>query len=119
MITDREEVFVIGGHQSKELLEINDRIFNEMKLIPDYSLGKLDHPERLYYRSDHINFAQKDVPCLFITTGLHSDYHTVRDVYEKIDFDKFLNVTRLVYLIGHEVANREERIVVDNPYSTW
>lgn len=119
MISERESVFVIGGHQSKELLEINNNVFKKMQLKPDYTLGDLNHPDRLYYRSDHINFAQKDIPCLFITTGLHGDYHTIRDTYDRIDFEKFLKVTKLVYLLGFEVANRPERIEVDNPYSTW
>ncbi len=118
-MSDRETVYVIGGHQSTELRELNNQVFKKMGLAPDYSLGDLDHPDRLYYRSDHINFAQNDVPALFFTTGLHADYHTIRDTYDRIDFEKFLAVTRLVFMVGYEVANRPERIEVDNPYSGW
>ncbi|GEM_PF-7133947 len=32
---------------------------------------------------------------------------------------KFLVVTKLVFMVGYEVANRPERIVVDNPFSSW
>ncbi len=118
-MSDRETVFVIGGHQSTELRKLNNRVFERMGLKPDYSLGDLNHPDRLYYRSDHINFARNDVPALFFTTGLHADYHTIRDTYDRIDFEKFLTVTRLVFMVGYEVANRPERIVVDNPFSSW
>lgn len=118
-MSDRETVFVIGGHQSTELRDINNGVFEKMGLTPDYSLGDLDHPDRLYYRSDHFSFASNDVPALFFTTGLHSDYHTIRDTYDRIDFEKFLAVTKLVFMVGYEVANRPERIVVDNPFSSW
>jgi Zn-dependent M28 family amino/carboxypeptidase len=118
-MTDRETVFVIGGHQSIDLREINNKVFEKMRLTPDYSLGDLDHPDRLYYRSDHFNFARNDVPALFFTTGLHADYHTIRDTYDRIDFEKFLAVTRLAFMVGYEVANRTERIEVDNPFSSW
>lgn len=118
-MTDRETVFVIGGHQSTGLREINNKVFEKMRLTPDYSLGDLEHPDRLYYRSDHFNFARNDVPALFFTTGLHADYHTIRDTYDRIDFEKFLAVTRLAFMVGYEVANRTERIEVDNPFSSW
>ncbi|MBL8981190.1 MAG: M28 family peptidase, partial [Gemmatimonadetes bacterium] len=29
------------------------------------------HPERIYYRSDHYNYARKGIPIVFFTTGLH------------------------------------------------
>lgn len=118
-MSDRETVFVIGGHQSSQLCEINNRVFEKMGLNPDYSLGDLNHPDRLYYRSDHFSFASKDVPALFFTTGLHADYHTIRDTYDRIDFEKFLAVTKLVFMVGYELANLPERIVVDNPFSSW
>ena len=118
-MTTRESLFVIGGHQSSELMEINNNVFEKQSLTPDYSLNDRDHPERLYYRSDHINFASKDVPVLFFSTGIHTDYHTVRDTYDKIDFDKLYAVTKLVFILGYEIANRPQRISVDNPYSSW
>ena len=36
-----------------------------------------------------------------------------------IDFKKMELVTRTMYQIGLTVANRKERLVIDNPYSTW
>ena len=46
------------------------------------------HPEQLYYRSDHYNYAKHGIPIVFFTTGLHADYHKVTDSADKIDYDK-------------------------------
>jgi hypothetical protein len=61
----------------------------------------------------------KDIPILNFTTGIHSDYHSPRDVVGKIDFSKMEIVTRTIYAIGLEVADRKTRVTVDNPFSSW
>ena len=118
-MTGPNTVFVITGNQSSELLSIAEDIDRKSKLDFDYSLSGREHPLQLFSRSDHYNFVEKDIPVLFFTTGLHSDYHTPRDVIEKIDFNKMELVTRTMFEIGLEVANRKTRLIVDNPYSSW
>jgi len=68
------------------------------------------HPERIYFRSDHYSYASKGVPIIFFTSGLHPEYHKVSDEVSKIDFDKMARVTRLLYDVGWEVANRPTRV---------
>jgi hypothetical protein len=118
-VTDANKVFVITDNQSKELLSIAEEVDKGSVLDLDYSLSGRYHPLQLFARSDHYNFARKDIPVLFFTTGLHTDYHTTGDVVEKIDFKKLELVTRTMYQIGYIVANRKTRIVVDNPFSKW
>jgi Zn-dependent M28 family amino/carboxypeptidase len=67
------------------------------------------HPEQLYTRSDHYNYAKHGIPIVFFTTGLHADYHRVTDEPSKIDYDKLARVTELLYHIGVAVANRTTR----------
>jgi hypothetical protein len=85
----------------------------------DYSLSGRNNPLQLFSRSDHYNFVKKDIPILFFTTGLHSDYHRPGDVVEKLDFDKMEMITKMVYEIGYKISNRRDRLVVDNPFSKW
>jgi hypothetical protein len=118
-MTGPNSVFVITDNQSKELLSVADAVAKKINLTLDYSLSGRNHPLMLFARSDHYNFVQKDIPVLFFTTGLHTDYHTPGDVVEKIDFEKMEKVTRTMYEIGYRVANRKTRITVDNPFSKW
>ena len=118
-MTGPNSVFVITDSQSKDLRAIADDIDKKSDLNFDYSLSGRDHPLQLFARSDHYNFVRKDIPVLFFSTGIHSDYHTPRDVIEKIDFKKMELITRTMYEIGLTVANRKTRLVVDNPFSSW
>jgi hypothetical protein len=67
------------------------------------------HPEHIYERSDHYNYARKGIPIVFLTTGLHDDYHKVSDEPRKIEFDKMARVTRLMVEVGRAVANSQQR----------
>ena len=51
---------------------------------------------RFFYRSDHYNYAEKGVPIVFFTTGLHDDYHKVSDEPDKINYDKLARVSTLI-----------------------
>jgi len=118
-MTGPASVFVITDSQSKELRAIADDIDKKSPLDFDYSLSGRDNPLQLFARSDHYNFVRKDIPVLFFTTGLHTDYHTSGDTVDKIDFEKMEMITKTMYEIGLTVANRKTRLVVDNPFSKW
>jgi hypothetical protein len=63
--------------------------------------------ERLFFRSDHFNFAMKKVPALFFTSGLHADYHQPSDEPDTIDHDKLARTAQLVFWLGQEIANSD------------
>jgi len=118
-MTGKSDVFVITGYQSKELVDIANDIDKKSAINLDYSLSGKNSPLQLFSRSDHYNFVKKDIPILFFTTGLHTDYHKPGDSVEKIDFEKMELIAKMVYEIGLNVSNRKIRIKVDNPYSKW
>ena len=118
-MSGQNAVFVITGNQSRELVSIADKAAKKTGLELDYSLSGTSHPLSLFSRSDHYNFVMNDIPILFFTTGLHSDYHKPTDTIEKIDFNKMEMVTRTMFEIGYQVANQKTRIIVDNPFSRW
>lgn len=113
--TDPNYVYLIGSDMlSTELHNISEAVNEEyVGLDLDYTFNKEDDPNRYYYRSDHYNFAKNNIPVIFYFNGIHEDYHKVTDTIEKIDFKKIETITRLVFLTAWELANRDERIVVD------
>jgi hypothetical protein len=60
--------------------------------------------QRFFFRSDHFNFARKEIPSLFFFTGVHEDYHRPSDTVEKIDTEKAARVARLAFLTAWEIA---------------
>lgn len=58
-------------------------------------------------RSDYGPFWNEKIPFLFFSTGEHPDYHTPRDVPEKLDFDKIARVSSLVLKLVEATANAD------------
>jgi hypothetical protein len=109
-------VYIIGSDKlSSELHQINEEANQKhTNLTLDYTYNHPDDPNRFYYRSDHYNFAKNGIPAIFYFNGVHEDYHQPTDTVDKILFDKVEAITRLVFHTAWELANREERIVVDS-----
>jgi len=81
----------------------------------DYALDANGHPERIYCRSDHYNYARYGIPITFFTTGLHMDYHQLTDEPKYIDYVHMRDVAQLVHDVALNVANLDHRVVVDKP----
>jgi hypothetical protein len=108
-------VYVIGADKlSSELHEISEAT-NKLytNLIFDYTYNDVDHPDRLYYRSDHWNFAKNNIPVIFYFDGIHEDYHKPSDEIDKIEFDLLKKRTQCIFYTAWEIANREKRIALD------
>ena len=69
------------------------------------------HPEQIYFRSDHYNYAKKGIPIVFFTTGLHKQYHQVTDEAALIDYEKMARVGSLMFRTGIVLGNRGTRPV--------
>jgi Iap family predicted aminopeptidase len=108
-------IYPIGADRlSSELHEINEAMntkYTKMEL--DYKYNDRNDPERIYYRSDHYNFAKKGIPALFYFNGVHEDYHMPTDTPDKIEYDALAKRAQLAFAVAWELANREERIKVD------
>ena len=81
----------------------------------DYQFDANGHPERIYCRSDHYNYARYGIPITFFTTGLHPDYHQLTDEPQYIDYEHMTRVADLVRDIAVRVANLDHRPKVDKP----
>jgi hypothetical protein len=59
--------------------------------------------------SDHMSFMKRNVPSLFFHSGLHRDYHTVRDNPELMNTRKIARTSQLVFLTARHLANDHQR----------
>ena len=108
-------VYVIGSDRlSSELHTINEEVnakYTQLEL--DYKYNDRKDPERIYFRSDHYNFAKKGIPAIFFFNGIHADYHQSTDTPDKIEYDALAKRTQLAFVLAWELANRPDRIKVD------
>lgn len=110
-------LYLIGSDRlSSELHQISeDANATYVNLDLDYKYNAEDDPNRFYFRSDHYNFAKFDIPVIFYFNGVHADYHKPTDTVEKIEYDLLEKRAKLIFYTAWELANRDERPIVDNP----
>jgi hypothetical protein len=113
---EANSVYLIGSDRiSTELhnlvIDANASMAKPLRL--DFEFNDPADPEGLYYRSDHYSYAVKGIPVVFLTTGLHPDYHANTDSADRINFEKMTRITQLVYEIGLRTANLDHPPVRD------
>lgn len=108
-------VYVVGSamlsSQLKQIIEKENKALDNMEL--DYKFDDPKDPMKIYYRSDHYNFAKHGIPIAFFFDGIHEDYHQPTDTADKINYPLLAKRARLIFATAWDLANRSERIVVD------
>jgi hypothetical protein len=117
MLTGPDEIYVIGSRMMSDELAAKSVAVNGayMNINYNYHYDEPNDPERLFYRSDHFNYARKGIPIIFFFDGVHEDYHRPTDSPDKIDYQKMQTITRTVFILASEVANARTRPTVDRP----
>ncbi|MTH15467.1 M28 family peptidase [Flavobacterium sp. LC2016-01] len=108
-------VYVIGADRlSSELhntvVAQNDKY---IKMNLDFKFNDPKDPNHFYERSDHYNFAKHGIPAVFFFNGVHEDYHQKGDEPQKIEYDALAKRAQLAFVVAWDLANRENRPVVD------
>lgn len=111
-------VYVIGHDKLSSDLPVINEAANAKNgaLTLDYKFDDPNDTERIYYRSDHYNFARKGIPVLFFYDGmLKADYHKPTDTVEKINFNLYEKRVRMIFYTAWEIANRDDMLKRDIP----
>jgi len=123
VLVDSGEVMVIGPNVSSDdlgqTIDSANANYQKLKLnhfydvtAPDATHDNLGPPpngQRVFYRSDHYNFAKVGIPIAFLTGGLHVDYHRPTDTPDKIDYPQMQRIAKTVAAIGWELSNQTGR----------
>jgi hypothetical protein len=104
-------VYVVGDDKIstdlKTISEATNKKYLKMEL--DYKFNDPNDRQRIYFRSDHYNFAQKGVPIIFYYDGmLGGDYHKPTDTPDKINYNLMAKRAQLVFYTAWEMANRND-----------
>jgi Zn-dependent M28 family amino/carboxypeptidase len=109
-------VYVVGDDKlSSDLRTISEAANKKyLKLELDYKFNDPNDRQRIYYRSDHYNFAKNGVPIIFYYDGmLGADYHRPTDTPDKINYKLLAKRAQLVFYTAWEMANRNEMLKRD------
>ena len=108
-------VYVVGSDKLstdlKPISEGNNKKYSKLEL--DYKFDDPNDPLRIYYRSDHFNFAAKGVPIIFYFDGIHADYHRPTDTPDKINYDLMEKRAQFVFYTAWDMANRNDMLKRD------
>ena len=109
-------VYIVGDDKlSSDLKPINEaqnKKYTNLEL--DYKYNDPNDRERIYYRSDHYNFARNGVPIIFYTDGMQQpDYHRPTDTPDKINYELMAKRAQLVFYTAWEMANRNDMLKRD------
>lgn len=111
-------VYVVGDDKlSSDLRPISEGVNKKYaKLELDYKFNDPSDVNRIYYRSDHFNFAKRGVPIIFYYDGmLGADYHKPTDTPDKINYNLLAKRAQLVFYTAWEMANRNDMLKRDIP----
>jgi hypothetical protein len=109
-------VYVVGDDKLstdlKKISEATNKKYTKLEL--DYKFNDPNDRQRIYFRSDHYNFAQKGVPIIFYYDGmLDADYHKPTDTPDKINYNLMAKRAQLVFYTAWEMANRNAMLKRD------
>ncbi|HUS02733.1 MAG TPA: M28 family peptidase [Chitinophagaceae bacterium] len=111
-------VYVVGDDKlSTDLKTISTGINKKyINMELDYKYNDPADRQRIYFRSDHYNFAKKGVPIIFYYDGmLRPDYHRPTDTVDKINFNLMEKRVRFIFLTAWEMANMDNMLKRDIP----
>ncbi len=123
VLVKHDEIFVVGPDISssdlEKTLETVNNNYQKLNLnhfydttAPDAThdnLGPQPRGQRIFYRSDHYNFAKMGIPIAFFSDGLHPDYHRPTDTPDKIDYKQIEKVSRTVAAVAWVLGNQDGR----------
>jgi Zn-dependent M28 family amino/carboxypeptidase len=107
------EIYMYTDQKGKDILDLISTSAKKTGIV--VTNKGTDHP---FGSSDHASFRAKGVPSMFFNSGVYSDLHSINDDVEKIDFDKMERVSKMVFLIGYDIANQKKRFVPDTIKTT-
>ncbi len=105
--SNRNAVNVLGYSRSPDLRRAVERANRTTGLEVRFRYD--DNPSNLLRRSDQWPFLYREIPALFVHTGLHPDYHTERDTPEKLRYDKMTRIVRMVHQLSWNLAGDAQR----------
>lgn len=101
--------FWLGGVGTAEgLRKLCESVLDKTNAAPRMS-------EQSTRQSDNASFERKNIPNLFVNSGMHDDLHRPTDTVDKINAETGAEITRMMLHIALGTANREGKFQYKRP----
>lgn len=101
-------IYLIGSNllstQLHELSEAANSAYSNLTL--DYTFNDINHPLKVYQRSDQWSFVRQGVSSIFYFGGVHDDYHRQTDTADKINYNVLKNRSSLIFHTALTLLNQ-------------
>jgi Zn-dependent M28 family amino/carboxypeptidase len=111
-----DTIYSVGsGKISPQFQKLVEEVNSEtVNFVFNYKFDDPSDRQKIYYRSDHYNYAKHGIPIVFFYDYMMDDYHKDSDETDKINFEKIRKTAILVYNIALRTANLSERLKSEN-----
>lgn len=101
LIINLDMIGRLDANTKTMIFESNDNDITE-DLLTKYSTNLIQFQRKQGLIGDHSKFSTTGINCLFLSSGIHSDYHKTSDKKEKINYTGILQIVNSVLnLIQH------------------
>ncbi|MBN1637376.1 MAG: M28 family peptidase, partial [Ignavibacteriales bacterium] len=108
-----DTLYVLGSDRASSEFHNLIKSVND-ETVKFYLIYSLNNPNNSFYNaSDHAPFAHKKIPVVFFNDYMLSDLHKPSDDFDKINYEKICKTSLLSYYLALEIANRENKFVID------
>jgi len=111
-----DTIYSVGsGKLSSEFQRLVEEVNSQtVNFVFNYKFDDPSDKQKIYYRSDHYNYAKYGIPIVFFYDYMSEDYHKHSDEIDKINFEKIKKTAILVYNIALRTANLDQSLIIDN-----
>ncbi|MGH9909784.1 MAG: M28 family metallopeptidase, partial [Nitrososphaerales archaeon] len=96
-------IFILGSERSLFMQEILYACSTDLHRIV-FNVDMLTG-----VKGNYIPFLEKKIPSLFISNGIHQDYHSKNDTEDKLQYELLMKDTELVYELISKISNSNEQ----------
>ena len=110
-----DSIHCVGASKiSTELGKIIENVnLQTTNFFLDYTFDNPNDPNRFYYRSDHVHYANKGIPIAFFYDYMQADYHKPTDTVEKINFVKIVKMVELLEKVVLKISNLDHKLSIN------
>jgi hypothetical protein len=108
-MNDPSGIFIHGAEYTTMGASLNEVIAEHPEV--GISIMEDEWPQMPLIRmSDQFAFMKEGIPGIFFFSGLHSNLHTPSDEPDQVNSDKAARVARIIFYLGYEVAQDDEKV---------